>query len=190
MQLGIVAHDLHGASAQHIGGADDHGKADLLGDALCFGARCCDAVLRLAQLELAHQPCKAVTVLGEVDGIGRGAKDRNAGLLQRIGELQRCLAAELHDDAVQRSLFLLGGDDFQHVLGGQRLEVEAVRGVIVGRDRFRIAVDHDRLVAGIMQCKAGMAAAVVELDALADAVRPATQDDDLLLLRHLGFVAV
>ena len=96
------------------------------------------------------------------------------------GQLQRRLAAELHDHAVQRAVFLLLGEDFEHVLGGQRLEIEPVRGVVVGRDRLRIAVDHDGLVAGVAQREAGMAAAIVELDALADAVRAAAEDHDLL----------
>ena len=40
-----------------------------------------------------------LAVLGQVDGVGRGAEDRHAGLLQRLGQLQRRLAAELHDHA-------------------------------------------------------------------------------------------
>ena len=76
----------------------------------------------------------------------------------------------------------LGVDDLEHVLGGERLEIEPVGGVVVGRHRLRIAVDHDGLVADSLQREGGMAAAIVELDALADAVRPAAEDDDLLLV--------
>ena len=79
-------------------------------------------------------------------------------------------------------LLRLGVDDLQHVLGGERLEIEPVGGVVVGRHRLRIAVDHDGLVAGLLQREGGVAAAIVELDALADAVRPAAEDDDLLLV--------
>ena len=43
--------------------------------------------------------CEAVAVLGQVDHVGRGAEDRHVGVLQRAGELQRRLPAELHDDA-------------------------------------------------------------------------------------------
>ena len=99
---------------------------------------------------------------------------------ERLGELERGLAAELHDHAVQRAVRPLGVDDLDHVLGGERLEIEPVRGVVVGRHRLGIAVDHDGLVAGLAQREGGVAAAVVELDALADAVRPAAQDHDLL----------
>ena len=82
------------------------------------------------------------------------------------GDLERRLAAELHDHA----LGLLVGDDVGDVLEGERLEVEAVGDVVVGRDRLGVAVDHDRLVAVLAHGHGGVHAAVVELDALADAV--------------------
>ncbi len=131
---------------------------------------------------------ETVAVLGEIDHVGRGAEDRNVGAFQRLGELERGLAAELDDDAVQRAVRALGVDDLEHVLGRERLEIEPVRGVVIGRDRFRIAVDHDGLVAGLAQRKGGVAAAIVELDALADAVRPAAEDHDLFPLRGGGLV--
>ena len=40
-----------------------------------------------------------------------------------------------------------------------------------------------------MKREAGVAAAVVKLDALADAVWPAAEDDDLLLVRRFRFIA-
>ena len=83
-------------------------------------------------------------------------------------------------DALELAVGLLFAHDLEHVLFGQRLEIEAVRGVVVGRDRLRIAVDHDGLVAGVGQREGRVAAAIVELDALADAVRAAAKDDDLL----------
>ena len=72
--------------------------------------------------------------------------------------------------------------DGQHVFQGQRLEVESVAGIVVGRDRLRIAVDHDGFETIITQRECRMAAAVVELNSLPDAVRPAAQNNDLLLL--------
>ena len=70
-------------------------------------------------------------------------------------------------------------DDLEHVLERQRLEVQAVGGVVVGRDGLRIAVDHDGLVAVLAQRQRRVHAAVVELDALPDAVRAAAQHHDL-----------
>ena len=177
-------HDLHGAAAEHIGRADHDRIADLVGDRARLFRRGGDAALRLAQLEPVEQFAEAVAVLGEIDGVGRGAEDRHLGLFQRLGKLERRLAAELHDDAVQRAVAALGVDDLDHVLGGERLEIQPVGGVVIGRHRLRIAVDHDGFVAGVLQREGGVAAAIVELDALADAVRAAAENDDLVFVRR------
>ena len=107
---------------------------------------------------------------------GIGADDRNARGLQRQRQGERRLAAELHDHAVG----LLGVADIQDFFERERLEVETVAGVVIGGDGLRIAVDHDRLDAEFLQREGGVAAAVIELDALADAVGAAAQDHDLL----------
>ena len=65
----------------------------------------------------------------------------------------------------------------------ERLEVQAVAGVVIGRDGLRIAVDHDRFDAEFLQRERRVAAAVIELDSLADAVGAAAQDHDFLARR-------
>ena len=88
---------------------------------------------------------------------------------------------------MQRSGRLFGAQDLQHVFGRQRFEIEPVRRIVIRRDGLRIAVDHDGFVACITQGKCGMAAAIVELDALANAVRTAAEDDDFLSIGDLRF---
>ena len=108
--------------------------------------------------------------------------------LQGQRQRQRSLAAELNDQPV----WLLLVADVEHVLESEWLEVQPVAGVVVGRHGLRIAVDHDRLVAQLLQGERRMAAAVVELDALPDAVGPGAQDHDLAPVRRLrlGFFFV
>ena len=77
-------------------------------------------------------------------------------------------------------------DDGQHVLERERLEVEPVDRVVVGRDRLGVAVHHHRLEPGVAQRERRVHAAVVELDALPDAVGPAAEDDDLAPRRRRG----
>ena len=128
----------------------------------------------MRDLEPAQQRGEAAAVLGEVDRVDRGAEQPGAGLLDRARQLERRLAAELDDHA-------LGALDLEHgedVLGGQRLEVEAVGGVVVGRDRLRVAVDHHRVATGLAHGHRRVHAAVVELDPLADPVRPRAEDHD------------
>ena len=130
-----------------------------------------------------QQLLKSLPVFGRVDHVGRSADDRHAVGFEVERELQGRLAAVLHDHA--EGLFLV--DDFQHVLKRQRLEVQAVAGVVVGRNRLGIAVDHDGLVAVLAHCHGGMYAAVVELDTLADAVGAAAEHHDLFLVRRQRF---
>ena len=72
--------------------------------------------------------------------------------------------------------------DLKDILEGQRLKVETVCGVVVGGDGFRVAVDHDGLVANAGELEGRVNTGVVELNALADAVRTGTEDDHLFLL--------
>ncbi len=141
----------------------------------------------LFQLQLVEQLLEAFAVFGQVDGVRRGAEDRHAGVAQRYGQLQRRLPAELHDDAGKHALRLLGVDDFQHVFAGERLEIEPVGGVVIGRHGFRIAVDHDGFETLRRQRESRMAAAIVEFDALADAVWSAAENDDFLLVGGFRF---
>ncbi len=93
---------------------------------------------------------------------------------QHVGELQRGLATERHNNADG----VFGLDDVHHVFVGERFEIEPVAGVVVGRDRLGVAVDHDGLIPGLGQREAGVNTAIVELDALTNPVRARPQDDD------------
>ena len=180
----VVVDDLHGPTAEHVGGPHQHRVADPLDD----GERRLDgrggAPGRLGDLELGAQGVPALAILGQVDGVGAGAEHQVAG--QQPGQLQRGLPAEGDDDADR----LLGLDDVHDVLVGERLEVEPVAGVVVGGHRLGVAVDHDRLEAGVVEGEAGVDAAVVELDALADAVGARAEDDDLRLVAGADLVLV
>src|ERR1700756_2950771 len=76
----------------------------------------------------------------------------------------------------------------KYILQSERLEVQAITGVVIGGDGFRIAVDHHRLIAIFTQRERRMAAAVIKLNPLPDTVRTTAQDDDLLFLRRRRLV--
>src|SRR5581483_499083 len=113
-------------------------------------------------------------VLGEVDRVVRRPEDAEPGALDRARQPERGLAAELDADA-DRALAL---EDGEHGLLVERLEVEAVARVVVGRHGLGVAVDHHRLESLRAEAARGVDAAVVELDSLADPVRAAAEDDD------------
>ena len=93
----------------------------------------------------------------------------------------------LDDAADFAARLLLARDDRGDVFEGERLEIQPVNGVVVSRDRFGIAVDHDGLESLVPKRERGMTAAVVELDPLPDPVRAAAQNHNLLPWRRIGF---
>ncbi len=127
-----------------------------------------------------------LAVLGHVDHVGRRADNGYAVRLEIARELERRLAAVLHDHAER----LFDVHDLQHILQGQRLEIEPVGRVVVGGHGLRIAVDHDRLVAVFAQRQRRVDAAIVELDSLPDPVRSAAQHDHLAAVGRMRLALV
>src|SRR5271155_129131 len=78
----------------------------------------------------------------------------------------------------------------EHIFKGERFEVESVAGVVIGGNGLRITVHHDGFVSIFTKCERGMAATVIELNSLPDAVRSAAEDDDLLLGSGWSFVLI
>ena len=148
-----------------------------------LGGTAGDAALGLLQLELLDQRLEAVAVLGEVDGVGDVPRIGTPAFSSGSASFSGVWPPNCTMTPLSVPLDCSTCDDLQHVLGGQRLEVEPVGGVVVGGDGLGVAVDHDGLEAGLREREAGMAAAVVELDALADAVGSAAEDDDLVRAR-------
>ena len=101
-------------------------------------------------------------------------------------EVERRLPTKLHD----HTLGLLQVRDLEYVLESERLEVQLVADVEVGRDRLRVRVDHDGLVPGLAERQHRLHTAVVELDPLPDPVRTAAENDHLLAVRALDSVSV
>ena len=130
------------------------------------------AVARLGDLELVEEFGKALAILCQIDVFGSGAEDPDAPLFERQCHPQWGLPSELDDDSV----WVLDIDDIEHILESERLEIQPRGGVVVGRYGLWVAVDHDRVIALITQRERRLTATVVELDALADSVRSAAQD--------------
>ena len=142
-QGAFVVDDLHGSAAEHVRRAHQHGIADAGRHGHRFLHRSRDAVGGLRDAEPTGERLEALPVFGDVDRVGRRAEDGHARRLQRFREPEWRLAAELHHDA----LGALPAHDLDHILEGERLEVQLVRDVEVGGDGLRVGVDHDRLVA-------------------------------------------
>ncbi len=141
-------------------------------------------MFRLRDSELLHHRREPLAILREVYALWRRAENFHARRRKLACYVERRLAPELADHADWFFLIV----DAQHVLDRERFEIELVRCVVVRRNRFRVAVDHDRLVAEIAQRERGMHARVVELNALPDAVRSAAENEYLFIVRDWYFV--
>ena len=128
----------------------------------------------LAQAQELQKLLETFAVFGAVNGIWRSADDGHTLARQWHCQVERCLTTKLHDHPIRP--FPL--NDVEHILPGERLEVELVGGIVVGGHGFGVGVDHDGLHPDFTQGKGGVHAAVIKLDALADAVWPTTQDHD------------
>ena len=181
-----VVSDDHGASAENVTRAHQNGHPDFAGDARCFFRNERGAVAGLRNFQFFEQPAKAAAVLGEIDGFGSCADDGHAIALQFQREIQRSLSTELNDD----SLRLFAFDDRQNILERERFEIEAVGSVVVGRDRFRIAIHHDGFETIFAESEGRVAAAVIELNSLPDAIRAAAENHDFGARLSVGFVFI
>ncbi len=172
LEIVLVVRDHHAASAQHVTGTHEERESDATSDLDGLFERVGGACGRIRDPQFVEYCREELAVLGQVDRLGARAHDRHARVFERMCELEWSLPAEGHDDA----LGLLGSDDVHDVLEGERLEIESITRIVVGGDRLRVAVDHDRLVTHLSQRIGTVHAAVVELDTLPDAVRSGAKD--------------
>ena len=114
--------------------AQQYGIADAGGDPPRLLRRCGHAPGGRGQSEGAQDVAEDAAVLGRLDRGQWVAEERHACLLEGAREPERRLASE-RDDNAERSLERA---DVEHTLERDRLEVEAVAGVVVGGDRLRI----------------------------------------------------
>ncbi len=170
----VVVDDFHTPASQDVGRPHHERVAYFPGHCQGFfeDYRC--PTFGLGNLKLLYDVLEPFSVLCQVYAVRRSPQDIHSCLFEFPGDIEGCLAAELHDHS--KGLFLC--IDAEHILHGERFEIELVRGVIVGGDGLGVAVDHDRFVSFIPQREGRMDARVVELDTLADSVRPPAQDHD------------
>ena len=169
--------DHHAAPAEHETRAHQHGITDFLRHGERFGSGVRDAALRLQDADLFGKLLEVVAVFGEVDVVRARPDDVRARRPQALRQIERRLPAELDDHARAR----FAAVDVHDVFERERLEIQFVAGVVVGRNGLRVRVHHDDLVPGLPQRERRVTAAVVELDPLPDPVRTAAEDHDRLL---------
>ena len=122
--LGAVG-DLHTATAQYVAWPYQHGVADLRRDRDRLGRRRGGAARGLRDSERVSEVMETAAVLGERDGIGRGAGDLTSDRREVVREIQCGLPAEL------RQYRGSGAFVFEH--RGDRLLVQGIEVEARGR---------------------------------------------------------
>jgi hypothetical protein len=167
-------HNLHGSPAEHIGRSNHDRVSDPFRHSNRFGLTGRFTVRRGGERQRREHGAELPPVLCSVDGSGRCAQDTESFRLELRGEPKRRLAAELNDHSLGFLCLAYGQD----VFNGERLEVQPIARVVVGGNRFRIAVHHHGLVARFVQGERGVDAREIELDALSDPIRSRSENDD------------
>src|SRR5207237_1885228 len=141
---------------------------------------------RLRDPERVREVVETSSVLGEADRIGRRARDLAADPGEAVREVESGLSAELREDGDAGATFVLEyrGDR----LFVERIEVQPRGLVEVRRNGLRVAVHHDRGYAALAKRRCRLDAAAIELDALTDADRSASQDHRLRAGERGGLV--
>ena len=157
--------DVHAAAADHVVRPDEHGVADPLRE-----------LARLLGV-LGHAPLRR-EVAGELARSGRDPRRRRSRRAGRRAAARpprraraRGAAASARRTRPRRRTAARARRRRARCAAIERLEVEAVGGVVVGRDRLGVRVHEHRLVAELPQRLRRVDAAVVELDRLPDPVR-------------------
>ena len=131
-----------------------------------------------------EQQLEAFAILGPVNGIRRRTQNRHPGLFERHRQLERRLPAELDNDPIR----LFAPHDAQHIFQRQRLKIQLVGGVIIRADGLGVTVHHNGFKAVLFERKGRVYAAIVELNALANPIRPTPQNEYLSAVGRLRFV--
>ena len=129
---------------------------------------------RLLEPQLVDEHLEPLPVFGDIDGVGACARIFTPAFSSGTERFKRRLAAELHDNA-QRFFNL---KDIEDIFGCHRLKIKPRGNIVIRADGFRVAVDHDGLIAHLLCRQCRVYAAVVEFDTLPDAVRPAAENHD------------
>jgi len=115
-------------------------------------------------------------VFSEIHILKRGADDWDTFFVEGFRQFEGRLTAQLDDDAIR----FFEVKNFLDVFPVNRFEIEFIGHIEIGRDRFRIAVNHDGFVAGFFDCHEAVNAAVIELDTLANPVGSGAENDNFL----------
>ena len=177
-QIFRIVYHFHATSAQYIGRTNHNRITDLFCNRKCLIHIHCHTCFRHRNTQFVHHRTEQISVFCHIDDFRRSTKDLHPVFFQICRQIQRCLATELCDHT--KRLFLL--INRQYIFQCQRLKIQFIGSIIVGRYGFRVTVYDDRLKTCFFQSHRRMYTAIVKFDTLTDTVRTAAEDHDLILV--------
>ena len=174
----IVIGNDHVLAAQHIGRPEQNRVSQAIGGCKRFFRGKHRFSGRARDFALLQQFVEPLAVFGGIDAVRAGAEDIDAQFRQMPCQLDGRLAAKLHHHAPR---FFHRQNGF-HILGGQRVEIEAVGGIKVGGNGFGVVVCNDRFASAFLERAHTVHGAIVELDPLPDADGAGAEHEDLLFI--------
>ena len=185
----LVVGDAAAGAAQGVGGTDDDGVVDLVGEGHGGVHRLHHVGDDAGLTDGLHGVLEALAVLRLADGLGGGPQQADGVLVQIAllveahGQIQAGLSAQSGQDGVRLLFF----DDLGHRGDVQRLDIDVVRDVLVGHDGGGVGVHQNDLHALLLQRPAGLGAGIVELGGLTDDDGAGAQHQhlvDIRIFRH------
>ena len=161
----FLSHNLHCPTAKHKAGSNKHRISYFLGspDALLYTGY--GAPLRLGNFQRGQQPLKGVSVFRTLNRIAVRADDSDSTLPQGLRQVDCCLTAQGCDNPLR----LLQRYNIHNIFHAQRFKIQLIGAGVISRNRFRIVVDNNSLVAGFLNGLHGVYSGIVKLYPLADA---------------------
>ena len=188
--------NLHASTTEHIARSHQHWVANARRARDRFVKRTRNSARWLLESHLIEQRFESIAIFGQVNRIETSTDERHASLRETMREIQRCLPTKLHDRANDsptaisaiNAAAIQPLDHIEHILKREWFKEQEIACVIICRNRFRIRVDHHAFKAHRLTGKRGLAAAVIELDALTDAVGSTAKNHDLLVVGHANLI--
>ena len=126
------------------------------------------------------------SILRHFNALRLSADDVYTVGLKSVGEVERCLAAKLHNGRPTFFMFV----NVENVFERERFEIKFVARVVIGGNRLRIRIDHDGFESFFLQRERRVHTTVIELDPLTDPIRSAAEYHDFLSFASAGLVFV
>ena len=167
-------------AAKRVGGAHHSRQANALGHRARVIELRHDLALGHGLADANKEVAEELAVLRRADRLDGRAKRahveaiEDAGIGERHGEVEPCLAAECREQPIRPLALDDAGDDIDR----QGLDVDGVGDAFVRHDRGGVRVHEDGVYALLAQRAAGLRAGVVELCGLPDDDRPGADDED------------